>query len=182
MNRRGLPGRSWSRCCTRAATAVGVLDVVHHRPHIWRVRQQLGDRRLVRDEDAHLVRMTGGKGEPSDSGTAAGEHVCRADADRVDQLGQVVGLDLGCHVKGWVVHRALAQPMRVVRDDRVLVDEEVGQRTERGTGHRLTDHEQQRAGAANLAVQPTAWNVQDVRGQPMGWDFGWPSLILKLSA
>lgn len=85
---------------------VGLVDGTASGERVRRVRQHARNRRLVGDEGPYPVGADSNKGEPVDGPAAAGEHVDRASADRLDRRAHVGGVHLGGHLQGGV--RALA--------------------------------------------------------------------------
>jgi hypothetical protein len=126
------------------------------------VGQQLDHRRFVGDQRAHLVGVGGDQREPDDGSAAAAEDVRRLVAERGQQAVDVVGLLFGRHVLGDLLEAAVADAARVVGHDGVVVGERVGEWGEAGAVHRRADHEQQRAGAPPLVVEPCAGHVLGV--------------------
>lgn len=64
-----------------ARAAVDVVDLVDRGAHRRAIGQQLGQRRLVRDQGTYLPRVPGGHGEPGDGTAAAAEHLRRIGCD-----------------------------------------------------------------------------------------------------
>jgi hypothetical protein len=116
----------------------------------------------VCDEGANLLGIVSGEGQPGDSTTTAAEHVGPVPADRVDEMSQILGLDLRRDLLCPIGGRAVAQTVWVVRHHGVVFSEQVRQRSERTTGHRLTDHQQKWPGSADLVVQTSIPDIQMV--------------------
>ena len=119
-------------------------------------------RRLVGDQRTHLAGVGGDQRQPDDGSTAAAEDIRRFAAEHRQQAVDVVGLLLGRHVFGGVLAAAVANATRVVGHDGVVAGERAGESGEAGAVHRRADHEQQRAGAPPLVVEPCAGHVQDM--------------------
>ena len=75
-----------------AAALVGVVDRPAGRQRVLAIGQDRGERRLVRDERPHVLRMLRHEGERVDRAAAAGEQVDRPAAERLDDPMQVVGV------------------------------------------------------------------------------------------
>jgi hypothetical protein len=81
-------------------------DVVGVRSLLCRIRQQLQQRRFVRDECANPVGMARDHREPGDRPAAGAEHVGGISANRIEDRDDVVGAQLGCGVLAGVVDGA----------------------------------------------------------------------------
>ena len=110
------------------------------------VGQDRGERRLVRDERPHVLRVLRHEGERVDGAAAAGEEVDRAAAELGDDPVEVVGVLLGRGLAGGIGLRAALDAPRVVGHDRA-VGEMAGQRAEPAGAHRRADEQQRRGGA-----------------------------------
>jgi hypothetical protein len=65
------------------------------------------------------------KAKPSDRAATRAEHIRLAVADRIDDVGQVVGLDLWRHRQGWIIDSAFTYPVRIVGHHGVVVSQQV---------------------------------------------------------
>src|SRR6476646_4392583 len=99
----------------------------------------------MRDECADLLGGASDEGQPSDRAATRAEYIRLAVADRIDDVGQVIGLDLWRHRQGWIIDSALTYPVRIVGHHGVVLSQQVRQGCESSASHGLTDHEQQRA-------------------------------------
>ena len=147
-----------------AIAAVGLTDVLVQRVPLRRVRQEFGDRRLVRDQRAHPVRVPRDEIQAVRRAAARAQHVGRPGTHRVQQAARVVRE----YPDGQVIPRSLHQASRiapaVIRHDRVLVGQALGDRREPARVHGPAgDHQQHRPGSAHLVVQLCARNRQHVR-------------------
>ena len=93
-----------------AAALVGLADVRARGQRRLAVGQELGRRRLVRDEGADLLRVAGDQGQRVDRAAAAREEVDRSGAERRDQPVQVVGMLVGRRLGGAVGARLRSTP------------------------------------------------------------------------
>jgi hypothetical protein len=88
-----------------------------------------------------------------------------AAAESRQQAVYVASLLPGRHVLGGVLAAAVADAARVVRHDGVVAGERAGESGKAGAVHRRADHEQQRAVAPPLVVEPCARHVQGMSHQ-----------------
>src|SRR5215212_10311198 len=116
----------------------------------------------MRDDGAYLVGIVSGESQSGDGTTTGAEHIGLVGADRVDDPGQILGLDLRSDLVSRIGRGTGAQTVWVVRDHGVVFSEQVRQRSERTTGHRLTDHQQKRAGSPDLVIQTSIPDIQMV--------------------
>jgi hypothetical protein len=127
----------------------------------------------------NLVGVGGDQREPDHGSAAAAKEVCRFTAERRQQPVDVVGLLGGRHIVGGVRAAAVGDAARVVGHHGVAVGERAGQWGEATAVHRRADHEQQRAGAPPLVVEPCARHIQHVRGR-LGVSHGESSSVRSL--
>ena len=132
------------------APLIGLVDRLAGGERLVRIRQQAGRRRLVRHECPYEVRVGRDEREGVDGAAAAGEHVDRAPADRVDHGAHVVGMDLRVDLDVRVGALASLRAAWVIGDDRAI-GEVRRERREAGGGHRRPDHHEHRS-APGLAL------------------------------
>ena len=133
-----------------ALLLVGVADRADGSLRVLRVGQDRGERRLVRDEDAHVLGMRRDERQGIDRAPAGGKEVDRP-TDLADDPMEVVGVLLRRRLARRIRLRAALGAARVVGQDRP-VGEVLRQRAEAGGAHRRSDQHQDRFGAGLVSV------------------------------
>ena len=135
---------------SHALALVGLVHVLDRRGERRAVGQDRGQRRLVRDERAHLVATVRHPRQRVHRPAAAGQDVDRSPTDRLDDAPQVARVVVGRDLTRAVAARTATGAAHVVGDHRA-VGEVAGQGAEALRAHRRSD-EQQRDGVAERAA------------------------------
>jgi hypothetical protein len=167
-----------------AAALVGLVDRAGGRQRVLAVGQDRGERRLVRDERPHVLRVLRHEAERVDRAAAAGEEVDRPSTDRLDEPMQVVRVNVGRHRAARIgLHAALDAAWVVGHHG--AVGEPPRQRAEAGGAHRRADQQQDRLAAGvvapNVVCQRGAGDVQGAGGR-LGGSRGHGALLVVVSA
>ena len=128
------------------------------------VRQQLDQRRLVRDDTMNLLGMSLHQGQRAHRAPAGAQDHGRTEIEVRHQPGKIVGPHLRGRVLAGVVDRAAVDAPGVGGEHGVVAGQQVSQGAERPGVHRRPDQHHERTSAAHLVVQMRPRNLERLGG------------------